>query len=228
MKHIKLFEQFIGEANNDKKIKELQDNLAELNDRMEEIQSNMDNGDMDEDEAQLQLSDLDAQKVEMEGELAELQNGAGGEEEYGQLGKLVKAYSELIGSTQSAKWSYMKNNVPAEEERMMSALAKRDEDIEEQNEVKAEKLLQKMQKISKDFSAETKSWLSYYTTEYKGALAAFGKVASSLQGAKESCSEYEIGCDNVKEKQAAYKKAEVVLKQAEAKLSELKATMLGK
>ena len=228
MKHVKLFEQFIGEANNDKKIKELQNNLAELNDRMEEIQSAMDNGDMDEDEAQLQLSDLDAQKVEMEGELAELQSGASGKDEYGQLAKLIKKYDELIGGKQSAKWSYMKDNCPAEEKGMMDALTKRDKDIEDQNEVKAEQLFQKMQKISKDFSTETKAWLSYYTNEWKGAVATFSEVAYSLQGAKESCSKYMIGCNNVKEKQDAYKKAELARKQAEAKLKELQAIMLGK
>ena len=227
MRHIKLFEQFILEANNDKRIKELKDDLTELDARMEEIQSAMENGDMSEDEAELQLSDLDGQKLEMEGELAELQSGADGKEEYGQLAKIIYKYNELIGGKQSSKWTYMKNNCPAEEEKMFIALATRDQGIEDENAAKAKKLEEKMQKISKDFSAETKAWLSYYITEYRGAVSTFSEVAYSLQGAKECCSKYEIGCKNVKEKEDAYKKADTEKKQIEAKLKELQATMLG-
>jgi hypothetical protein len=228
MKHIKLFEQFIGEASNDKKIKDLQNDLTELDDRMEEIQSAVEKGDMDEDEAELQLSDLDAQKVEMEGELAELQGGADAKEEYGQLAKFINKYNTLINSRQSFRWSYMKNNCPAEEERMMDGLAKRDKAIEDENEVNAKKLEDKMQKISKDFSAETKAWLSYYITEYKNAGAAFSEAAHSLTGAQYSCSDYKIGCDNVKEKKEVYKKTEKGQKEAEAKLKELQNAMLDK
>lgn len=72
MKKVKLFEQFILEAGNEDRIKEIQAELEDINNQMEELQDAADNGDMDPDEAELQLSDLDGFKLELEGELEDL------------------------------------------------------------------------------------------------------------------------------------------------------------
>lgn len=75
MKHVKLFEQFIAEAANDDRIKEIQAEIDDINDQIEELQDASDSGKMDPDEAELQMSDLDAFKVELEGEMEDLKKG---------------------------------------------------------------------------------------------------------------------------------------------------------
>lgn len=72
MKKVKLFEQFILEASNEDRIKEIQAELEDINNQMEELQNAADNGDMDPDEAEIQLSDLDGFKLELEEELEDL------------------------------------------------------------------------------------------------------------------------------------------------------------
>jgi chromosome segregation ATPase len=220
MKHIKLFEQFVNEANNDKKIKDLQNDLTELNNRMEEIQFAMDKGDMDEDEAQLQLSDLDGQKVEIEGELADLQtNSKNKADELGSVKKLLDKFFELRIGTQSFKWAYMIDNVPEEEKSMMIALQKRDQQIEASDTSKAEKMVQKIEKLSKDFSEETKSYISYFLNDYKDAYLKWSQVAMTLQGANESCKDYQLNCKGVAAIKTEYSKAESELKTAKAELA---------
>lgn len=72
MKHIKLFEQFILEASNEDRIKEIQAELKDINSQVEELQNAADNGKMDPDEAEIEISDLDGFKLELEEELEDL------------------------------------------------------------------------------------------------------------------------------------------------------------
>ena len=222
MKKVQLFEQFVMEANSSKKIKDLENDLVELRDRMEEVQTAMDNGDMDADEAELELSDLDAQEVEMENELAELTAGPSSKDEYAQLSKLINRWLKLVGGRQSAKWDYMKDYCTADDESMMHGLLKRDKEIEDSEDADADKLEAKMLKISKDFSAETKEWLSHYFNEFRTAQNGFSTAGQTLQGATESCEDHKLGCKNVKVKRTEYKKAEAALNKAKAKENELK------
>ena len=221
MKHVQLFEQFVMEANSSKKIKDLENDLVELRDRMEDVQTAMDNGDMDADEAELELSDLDAQQVEMENEIAEL-TAASIKDEYAQLSRLINRWLKIIGGRQSAKWDYMKDYCTADDASMMHGLLKRDKEIEDSEDVDADKLEAKMLKISKDFSAETKEWLSHYFNEFRTAQNGFSAAYQTLQGAKESCEDYKLGCENVKVKRTEYKKAEAAFNKAKAKENELK------
>jgi|SaaInlV_125m_DNA_1040241.scaffolds.fasta_scaffold15606_2 hypothetical protein len=225
MKKVHLFEQFVIEANSSKKIKDLENDLVELRDRMEEVQTAMDNGDMDADEAELQLSDLDAQEVEMENELAEL-TAASIKDEYDQLSRLINRWLKFIGGRQSAKWDYMKDYCTADDESMMHGLLKRDKEIEDSEDADADKLEAKMLKISKDFSAETKEWLSHYFNEFRTAQNGFSAAGQTLQGAKESCEDHKLGCKNVKVKRTEYDKAEAALNKAKAKENELKQIIL--
>lgn len=72
MKKVKLFEQFILEASNEDRVKEIQAELKDINNQIEELQNAADNGDMDPDEAEIQISDLDGFKLELEEELEDL------------------------------------------------------------------------------------------------------------------------------------------------------------
>lgn len=230
MKHIKLFEQFINEASsNDKRIKEIQDELTDINNEMEDVQDAMDNGDIDQDEAELKLSDLDGFKMELEGELAELQNSSKKKaDELGAVQKLLDKFFELSTGSQSHKWSYMVNNVPEEEKRMMAYLQKRDQEIEAADVAKAEKIIQKIEKLSKDFSEETKSYISYFITDYTNIYRTWSKVAMTLQGANESCKDYEYNCKGVAEIKAEYIKKETELKAAKVELNTKRVAVLGK
>ena len=228
MKHIKLFEQFISEASgNDKRIKEIQDELEEIYNDMEDIQDALDKGDIDKDEAELKQSDLDGFKMELEGELVELQNGSK-VDELGAVQKLLDKFYELSVGSQSHKWAYMINNVPADQKNMMTSLQKRDQQIEESDVAKAEKLAQKIEKLSKDFSEETKSYISYYINDFISAYRKWSQVAMTLQGAQESCKEHDYNCKGVAAIKSEYSKEEAELKKVQQELATKQGAVLGK
>lgn len=222
MKKVKLFEQFVFEASNKKRIKEIQAELADINAEMEEVQAAMDNGDFDQDEAELRLNDLDGNKLDLEGELADLQKGdqdAIQDKIRPVVAKTIQAISEL--GAQSAKWSVMSKYAPADQKDQFKFLKERDDAQEAQDEAKVEKMIAKCDTFNDKMSPEMLALYSFAKGEYKSANNAFHKAGQALQGAKSACEEWKKGCDEVADRGKTYKEELADFQKAQAKLGEL-------
>lgn len=82
--------------------------------------------------------------------------------------------------------------------------------------------------MSKDFLEETKSYISYFITDYTNTYRAWSEVAMTLQGANESCRNYQNNCKGVAEIKAEYTKKEKELKAAKVELNTKRAALLRK
>ncbi len=221
MKHIQLFEQFVFEASNKKRIKEIEKEMKEIDQRMEEIQDAMDNGDMDEDEAQIQLSDLDGNKLDLEAELADLK----GEENEALKGEMIKLLSKLVGATafgyQSSRWSVQLKYAPADKKKSLEYLKRRDEEIEAQEEAVVQKLIAKGEAVKDKMSTEISALFNFVKTDWIGIRKAKSKAAYAVQGIEEACKEFKKGCEEVAKRQADLKEIAPEYQKADAKLKEL-------
>ena len=221
MKHIQLFEQFVFEASNKKRVKEIQKELEEINQRMEEIQDAMDNGDMDEDEAQLQLSDLDGNKLDLEGELADLK----GEDDKALEGEMIKLLAKLVGATyygyQSSRWSVQLKYAPADKKKSLEYLKRRDDEIEAKEEAVVQKLIAKGESVKDKMSTEISALFNFVKTDWIGIKKARSKAAYAMQGIEEVCKDFKKGCEEVAKRQADVKELQPEYQKADAKLKEL-------
>ncbi len=224
MRYIKLFEQFIVENNNDKRLKEIEKEIKAIDKDIDRIQTAISNGKINTDEAELQLSDLDGHKLDLEAEAAELQRD-NRENELESLSKIVDKYIELIGSSQSSKWKYMVNHCQEQDVEQYKYLIDRDEKIEKNQMDKAKKLADKMKSMCKHYSQEAIAYVSFLTNEYTTSMNIYADAMETRNGALESCEDFKLGCENVKEKRNADKIASIELERISAELRKLKAAI---
>jgi len=222
MKHVKLFEQFIFEASNEKRIKEIQAELQDIEKEMEDVQDAMDNGDFDEDEAELRLNDLDGNKLDLEAELEKLKGGDKDKDQE-KVRPVVAKTIQIIGelSYQSSKWSAMLQHVPSDKKNLMKSLKERDEAEETKADAVAEKVIAKCDKLEDKMSSDMLALYSFAKGEYKSSRKAFMKAGSALQGVKETCKDLKRGCDEVAARKKTYDEVFSKFQQAQAKLREL-------
>jgi len=217
VKHLYIFEQFVLESAN-KRIQQIEAELAEIEAQMAEVQDAMDNGDMDEDEAELQLSDLDGNKLDLEGELSNLR-----EKESRKmlpfLSKLMKTTENITG--QSTRWMVKLEYAPAEEKSTIEHLLDRDQTGEEKELQVFQKMVEHCEKARDGFTPDQLSMYSHIKDVYVPAMQEFLKAGAGLNAIREACEEYGQGCDKEKEYKKAYDPAFANYQKATADLREM-------
>lgn len=225
MKYLRLFEAFVLEASNTKKIKGIQKQIQEINDEMESIQDAIDSGDMDADEGEIQLSDLDANKLELEEELSDL-NAEDSAAKAEVVRKLVaKVYDAVrMKSYQSVKWSTMLEWTPKSEKaelKFLTSLKKRDEEIEKEELEDIEEQYAKIEALKGDMSAEVSALLSFVKTDLFPAKDDRDRTSYIVQAFRELCQKYNTGCDQEEPSLKENRKASAKLDKVKSTLTKL-------
>jgi hypothetical protein len=182
---------------------------------------------MDPDEAELQLSDLDGQKLEMEGELAELEKAKAGsgltvQEEYTKVARFTEKLEQEVGHlAHDITHGWVKYNSQygpkSEKEKWANSAKAADAEAEKQRAL-IEKMIEKVQKQSEKYSDVVKGYLSEWVGPYLGASKGFSEAASWLNAATNCCEEHETGCNNLKELKVKYNEAKQKKDKADAAL----------
>ena len=225
MKHVKLFEAFVLEAGNIRKIKGIQKQIQEINDEMESIQDAIDSGDMDPDEGEIQLSDLDANKLELEEELSNLNADERAKKEEVVRKLVSKLQSAVQGQYyQALKWSTMLDNLPESgkaERKILASMTKRDEGYEKDDQEDIEKLYAKIEALKDDMSAEALALLSFIKTDYTPVIKDWSRTSNIVQAWEELCRKYNHGCAEEEASMKEYTKAQANYNKAKSTLIKL-------
>lgn len=151
-------------------------------------------------------------------------------ENFGPLSSIIKLlnkhYDLATDGTESARWAYLKDHCPAEEKKSYESLEKRDLAAMEDGKAKAEVLAEKIKAMADKLKAPPAfiGFMSFHMNEFVSASNKSALASRKLDGAKEACEEFSMGCNNVKGLEAEYKKAQaerdMVEKEVEVKRAE--------
>lgn len=207
MKHVKLFEEFVFEADNAAEIKALQQEISDIEAEMEDVQQAADAGKLDADEAELRLSDLDGQKLEAEDKIAELKKGGS------KKGANPKKIYNLA-------WEYNGRNLGNSN---IDAEATRYEADGTTDKVAKAKLLKIAGKLEAEGNAQTKlgekakaevkalldkgsyseevvAWANFFMSDKRiNALREYDVLRKKLEAATKVCKAFGNKCDDAKE-----------------------------
>lgn len=142
-------------------------------------------------------------------------------ENFGPLSPIIKLlnkhYDLATNGNESARWAYLKDHCPAEEKKSYESLEKRDLDAMEDGKAKAEVLGEKIKAMADKLNATLafRGFMSFHMNDLVRARNKMALASKELYGAEEACKKFNMGCKNVKELEAVYKKAEAEFQKAE-------------